>query len=232
VFTLLGVWRIGAVGLPCSEQLRRDDIALRIRQARPALIAFAERDGGELEAALALVDEPPSRLNVDEDPLADASAPSPARTLSDDPALVLFTSGTAGEARGAVHTQRYLWGQSLQAEHWLGASTGDLVWCTAASGWSKSARNSFVAPWSRGAACLLHDARFDPRGRIELLREEGVNVLCQAPTEYRMIAKRASLDGLELPGLRRLVSAGEPLNPEVMRVFKNALGLDIHDGFG
>jgi acyl-coenzyme A synthetase/AMP-(fatty) acid ligase len=60
-------------------------------------------------------------------------------------------------------------GQRLQAEHWLDARAGELVWCTAASGWSKSARNAFIAPWLRGAAALLHDARFDPHERLELL---------------------------------------------------------------
>ena len=68
---------------------------------------------------------------------------------------------------------------------------GELVWCTAASGWSKSARNAFIAPWLRGAAALLHDARFDPHERLELLERERVDVLCMAPTEYRVIAKRA-----------------------------------------
>jgi acetyl-CoA synthetase len=120
----------------------------------------------------------------------------------------------------------------VQAEHWLGPRGGDLSWCTAASGWSKSARNAFVAPWTAGAACLLQDARFDPAERLAVAAEQGVAVLCQSPTEYRMIAKRASLDGGCPPALRRLVSAGEPLNPEVMDVFRTALGLDIHDGYG
>jgi acetyl-CoA synthetase len=158
--------------------------------------------------------------------------PPPPTTSADDPALLIFTSGTAGEARGAVHVQRYLRGQAVQAKHWLGAGSGDLVWCTAASGWSKSARNSFVAPWSQGAACLLDEARFSPERRLAVLAEERVSVLCQTPTEYRMIAKRAKLDGHHLPALRRLVSAGEPLNPDVMRTFHEALGLSIHDGYG
>jgi acetyl-CoA synthetase len=228
----LAAWRLGAVAMPCSEQLRRKDIVLRVERTQPKLVLCAERDRAELEAALALVDAPPPFVEIDSEPLRPAEPPPPVATAGDEPALLIFTSGTAGEPRAAVHLQRYLAGQAVQAEHWLGAREGDLVWCTAASGWSKSARNAFVAPWSRGAACLLHDARFDVQQRLELLASEDVSVLCQAPTEYRMIAKRASLDGLDPLSLRRLVSAGEPLNPEVMKVFEDALGLEIHDGYG
>ncbi len=142
----------------------------------------------------------------------------------------MFTSGTTGEPRGVLHTQRYLGAQRVQAEHWLGARDGELVWCTTATGWSKSARNVFVAPWLCGAAALLHEGRFDPSERLELIERERVNVLCQAPTEYRMIAKRAELR--PQPALRRMVSAGEPLNPEVIEAFRAGLGLDICDGYG
>ena len=113
-----------------------------------------------------------------------------------------------------LHGQRYLAGQRVQAEHWLDARPGDLVWCTAASGWSKSARNAFIAPWLRGAAALLHDARFDPHERLALVERERVAVLCMAPTEYRVIAKRA--EPRAVPGLRGLVAAGEALDPGVL----------------
>jgi acyl-coenzyme A synthetase/AMP-(fatty) acid ligase len=232
VFTMLGAWRLGAVALPCSEQLRRKDISLRITAAEPKLAIVAARDLSEFEEALEDVEVVPAYLNVDEDPLLLDDHVPPFNTSVTDPALLVFTSGTAGEPRAAIHSQRYLWGQPVQAEHWLGAERTDLVWCTAASGWSKSARNSFVAPWTRGAACLLHDGRFDPAERLDLIARERVTVLCQSPTEYRMLAKRASLDGSSLSSLRRLVSAGEPLNPEVMATFKEAVGLDVYDGYG
>jgi acyl-coenzyme A synthetase/AMP-(fatty) acid ligase len=129
-----------------------------------------------------------------------------------------------------LHGQRWLSGQALQAREWLAAADGELVWCTAASGWSKSTRNAFIAPWLCGAAALLHDGRFDPTERLEIATAEEVNVLCQAPTEYRMLAKRAELR--PLPAMRRLVAAGEALNPEIVETFRAATGLDIHDGYG
>jgi acyl-coenzyme A synthetase/AMP-(fatty) acid ligase len=112
----------------------------------------------------------------------------------------------------------------------MDARAGELVWCTAASGWSKSARNVFIAPWLAGATALLHDGRFDPEERLELLASEHVNVLCMAPTEYRVIAKRASLRSL--PSLSGTVAAGEALNPEVQRAWREAAGLEIRDGYG
>ena len=131
----------------------------------------------------------------------------------------MFTSGTTGEPRGALHTPALPAAASaFRPSTGSGRATGELVWCTTATGWSKSARNVFVAPWLCGAAALLHEGRFDPSERLELIEREGVNVLCQAPTEYRMLAKRAELR--PLPALRRMVSAGEPLNPEVIDAFR------------
>ncbi|MBV8712066.1 MAG: AMP-binding protein, partial [Solirubrobacterales bacterium] len=228
VLTMLACFRIGAVALACNEQLRAKDLAHRIAAARPRLIVADERNLPELSCAgpgcpvLAVPDERLYERTVE---------PAPAVDLApEEPCLITFTSGTTGEPAGVVHGQRYLPGQRLQAEHWLDARPGDLVWCTAATGWSKSARNTFIAPWIRGAAALLHDARFDPDQRLETLEAEGVNVLCMAPTEYRVMAKRVDIH--PLPQLRTLVAAGEALNPEVLRTWNGATGIDIRDGYG
>jgi acyl-coenzyme A synthetase/AMP-(fatty) acid ligase len=226
VFTMVACFRLGAVALACNEQLRAKDLRQRIDAAGPALIVADERDTTQLSAAA-----PPCPVLTIPDEALYASDPAPAAELeATDPCLITFTSGTTGEAKGVVHGQRYLPGQRLQAEHWLDAREGDLVWCTAASGWSKSARNVFIAPWLRGATALLHDARFDPAERMELLAAEKVNVLCMAPTEYRVMAKRTTLG--RVPSLRTLVAAGEALNPEVLRAFQEATGIEIRDGYG
>jgi acetyl-CoA synthetase len=228
VLTMVACFRIGAVTLACNEQLRAKDLALRVAAAAPRLIVADDRDLSELSAA-----DPPCRvLTVPDERLFDDTVePAPAEDLGPlDPCLITFTSGTTGEPTGVIHGQRYLPGQRLQSEHWLDARPGELVWCTAATGWSKSARNTFIAPWLRGAAALLHDARFDPAERLEILQAERVNVLCMAPTEYRVIAKRVELR--RFPELRSLVAAGEALNPEVIRAFREETGLEIRDGYG
>jgi acetyl-CoA synthetase len=258
VLTMVACMRMGAVALPCTEQLRAKDLRLRMDVARPSLIVADERNRAELEAALRPAggggdeggneggdeggneggdeDEGPSARGAVEvvlvpDEALFAGEPAPVVELGEDePCLIAFTSGTAGEPKAVLHAQRYLPGQHVQAAHWLGAREGELVWCTASSGWSKSARNVFISPWLRGASALLHDARFDPAERLELCARERVNVLCMAPTEYRVIAARATLRAL--PDLRTMVAAGEALNPEVQRAWREATDLEIRDGYG
>jgi len=226
VLTMIACFRLGAIALPCTEQLRPHDLRHRLRVAAPRLVVCDERNADELGAA-----DPDCDVLLVPGPELTAGAPAaPAELRPDDPCLLIFTSGTSGPPKAVLHGQRYLTGQALQAEHWLDARPGDLVWCTAATGWSKSARNVFVAPWLRGAAALVHDARFDPMQRLELVARERVAVLCMAPTEYRAIAARAA--PAALPALRELVAAGEALGPEVVRAWHERTGLWIRDGYG
>ena len=227
--TLLACWRMGAVALPCTPQLRRHDLELRAGAAAPALCVVGEDLVDELpeDVPEMTLDEVAETLDEDRPQETPASIEE---MDPEDPALIVFTSGTTGEPRGVVHAYRYLAGQRVQAEHWLGSRPGELVWCTTAPGWSKSARNVFLAPWLTGAAATIHDGRFDPAERLDLAEALGVNVLCQAPTEYRMLAKRTALR--PLPALRRMVSAGEALEAETVAAFREAMGLEPADGYG
>ncbi|MDQ4071669.1 MAG: AMP-binding protein, partial [Actinomycetota bacterium] len=226
VLALVACFRLGAVALPCTEQLRAGDLRARLESVPPRLVVASERNvqtvtEGGFDGPL---------LGVPDEALFDAP-PAPAVELDpEEPALVTFTSGTAGEPKPIRHGQRYLEGQRVQADHWLGARPGELVWCTAATGWSKSARNAFIAPWLRGAAAVLEDRSFEPHERLATAEREGVNVLCMTPTEYRAVAGRAGLR--RLPALRHAVAAGEPLDPGVVHDWRSATGVEIHDGYG
>jgi acyl-coenzyme A synthetase/AMP-(fatty) acid ligase len=229
VLSLLACWRMGAVALPCNTMLRRHDLEHRVAAADPKLCVGEEALLAEMPGGVSLMTMADVAAAMDED--RPQETPAAVEQMDpEDPALIVFTSGTTGEPRGVVHAYRYLLGQRAQAEHWFGSRQGDLAWCTTATGWSKSARNVFLAPWITGAAAVIHDGRFDPAERLDFAEALGVNVLCQAPTEYRMLARRTQLR--PLPALRRMVSAGEPLDPETIAAFKAATGLEPADGYG
>ena len=141
VFAMLAAFRQGYVVLPCNEQLRAKDLRQRLHAVDIAAIIADPRNRGELERAgiacpVLWTDELENTR----------STPPVAGVGLDDPALMTFTSGTSGQPKCVVHAHRYLWGQRLQGEHWMAVRRGDRVWCTAASGWSKSARTASSLP--------------------------------------------------------------------------------------
>ena len=229
VISMLACFRMGAIAFPCNPQLTRDDLAERVARVSPVLAIGEDRYLGSLPDGIPYMDMDDLARVFDED--LDQAMPARSADLDpDDPALIIFTSGSTGMPKAVLHSQSYLTGQALQARNWFGAEPGDLAWCTADPGWSKSSRNTFIAPWLCGARALIVDEKFDPATRLETVAREGVNLLCQAPTEYRMIANRSGIP--DLPALRRMVSAGEAMTAEVVETFRSATGISIADGYG
>ncbi|MDE2572685.1 MAG: AMP-binding protein, partial [bacterium] len=243
LFVMLALLRVGAVAVPSSEQLRAKDLLFRANHSEAvAAIAHAsltaEFDAMRADAKTLghylVVGGQQARWTALEPLLADAGdgwAGTP--TAKGDPAYLVYTSGTTKEPKGVLHVHAYTFAKRMQAQLWLDGKRDDLVWCSAGTGWAKSLWNVLLGPWSCGSAIVLHEGGFEPVERMDLLERLGVSVLCQAPTEYRLEAK---LEGLgtrwKLAKLRHAVSAGEPLNPEVIKAFKDAYGLTIYDGYG
>lgn len=229
VEAMAACWRIGATVLSCSEQLRPADLRERLAVTNPALILADERNRGTVEQA-----GPSCPVLLVPDPALYRHQPAPVADLDpEDPCLLTFTSGTSGRPKAVVHAQRYLPGQRLQVRSWLGLPSGarrELLWCTAAPGWSKSSRNGFLAAWLAGAPALLHDARFDPAERLAIAAEEDVTVWCMAPTEWRVMARRGHLG--PLPALREAVAAGEALDAATVQDWQQATGCPPRDGYG
>jgi acyl-coenzyme A synthetase/AMP-(fatty) acid ligase len=92
--------------------------------------------------------------------------------------------------------------------------------------------NVILGPWSLGTEIFFHEGGFDPPERLRLIQRYGITVLCQAPTEYRLLAKIPELERADLSKLRHAASAGEPLNPPVIQRWKDLHGITIYDGYG
>lgn len=232
---MLASLKVGAVTIPCSDMLRARDLAFRMRHSGARAIVAERAAEDEISAMLDLIDDKPTVLFVDaaQGRLVDEPDSAQAeRTGVDEPAFILYTSGTTKDPKGVVHTHGYCFAKRMQAATWLDARPGDLVWCTAGTGWAKSVWNVLLGPWSTGSTIVLHQGGFAAEERFELLRELGVTILCQAPTEYRLMAKLDGLTRYDLTSIRRAVSAGEPLNPEVIRTFGDTFSLRLHDGYG
>ncbi|MET0786791.1 MAG: AMP-binding protein, partial [Paenisporosarcina sp.] len=109
---------------------------------------------------------------------------------------------------------------------------GDIVWATAAPGWQKWIWSPFLSTITLGATALVYNGGFDPLKYLNILKEEKVTVLCCTPTEYRIIAKVENLKSYKLTSLRSAVSAGEPLNRQVIEAFQEAFKINVRDGYG
>ncbi|MCH7823844.1 MAG: AMP-binding protein [Acidobacteria bacterium] len=239
----LACLRMGAVVCPGTTQLKAKDIAYRL-QASEAVCVIAE-DGVAAEID-AVVDGCPdvgvrilvggSRPGWETYEEIVSAADEEFETVdsaADDPAILYFTSGTTGFPKMTLHTHvSYPLGHRITGEFWLDLGPDDLHWNVSDTGWAKAAWSSLFGPWNMGAAVFVHQSpRFDPQRTLEILSCFPITTLCAAPTIYRMLILE-NLGRWSFHSLRHCVAAGEPLNPEVIEVWKQATGIAIRDGYG
>ncbi len=245
---LLGVMKVGAISVPGTTLLTPKDIHYRTDAAEGAVyvtdVANAPKVDevrGELKSLRTLIVVDGDREGwIPYGPALERAAESAATedTRSQDPCLVYFTSGTVGYPKMVLHTHAsYPIGHTITGKYWLDLHENDLFWNLSETGWAKFSYSNLFGPWIMGAALFIQDARgkFNALETLEMLHDYPITTLCAPPTAYRMLVldePMAYLKANAPKALRYCTGAGEPLNPEVIKVWQDVTGMTIRDGYG
>ena len=242
---LIGMFKLGVVPMPGTVLLTAKDVEYRVNRAEACMIftdlAHADIvDGIKSKCPslkhLMLVDgKRKGWLNYLEEmdkSSYDLSQDDIGKTKSTDPLLIYFTSGTTGHPKMVLHTHSYPLGHEVTAKFAQALTSKDLHWTVSETGWAKAAWGKLFGQMIVGAAVIQWETpgRFDADGLLRAMERYGVTSFCAPPTVYRLLIQM-DLSKYNLK-LRHSMSAGEPLNPEVIRVWKKTFGLEIYDFFG
>ena len=238
---MLACIKMGAVMIPATTLLSRDDLIDRFERGRVRAVVTTAQHAAKFDGLDGHAPGPVLRIVVDTaaagwTDYADAAAVSPVYTAkcptrTDELLLLYFTSGTTAKPKLVEHTHVSYPVGHLSTLYWIGLQPGDVHWNLSSPGWGKHAWSCFFAPWIAGATVFIYNyARFDAKRVLDVLVHKQVTTLCAPPTVWRMLIQE-QLAGWPIK-LRELLSAGEPLNPEVIEQVRSAWGLTIRDGFG
>ncbi len=235
--SMLAAMKLGAVIVPATTLLTRNDLADRFARGRvrhviagsDAAAKFGDLPGDYTRIA---VGKAVSGWLSYEDCYAEPAEFVPqGETRADDPLLLYFTSGTTATPKLVLHSHQSYPVGHLSTIYWLGLRPGDVHLNISSPGWAKHAWSCFFSPWSAQATIfIVNQRRFNARGLLDAIVRCGVTTFCAPPTVWRMLIQE---DLAAWPvKLNELIGAGEPLNPEVIERVKAAWNLTIRDGYG
>ena len=232
----LAVIKLGAVASPATVLLSQAELADRIERGGISCIVTDAAGAAKCQQVAAscrrvvLGTAPGWTSFADAYSCSEAFA-SDGPTAASDPFLLYFTSGTTAKPKMVLHTQQSYPVGHLSTMYWIGLRPGDVHWNISSPGWAKHAWSCFFAPWNAGATVFVYEqSRFDARRSLETAVRCGVTSLCAPPTAWRAFVLQ-DLKAFKV-AFRELVSAGEPLNPEVIEKVRAAWGITIRDGYG
>jgi acyl-coenzyme A synthetase/AMP-(fatty) acid ligase len=237
---LLGAMRIGAIPMPGPNLLTPKDIRDRLTRAgaRAAVtdaVGTAKLDaaGCELAARWCVGAEPEGWADFDDACGAAGDGATPQDpTAREDPLLLYFTSGTVSLPKMVEHAQDYALGHVGTARFWHDLRPGDLHWTVTDTGWAKAAWGALFGQFhERACVVQVQLGKPDADSILDIISRHHITSFCAPPTLYRLLVQ-ADLSRHDLSALRHCTGAGEPLNPEVIRAWREGTGLTIYDGYG
>jgi acetyl-CoA synthetase len=234
---MLAGMKLGAVIIPATSLLTPEDLRDRLERGQVRHVitdtAGAEKlravEGGYSKVVVG--EKVPGWTPYEQAYAEPAIFFAKADTHPNDPVLLYFTSGTTAKPKLVLHTHASYPVGHLSTMYWLGVREGDVHMNISSPGWGKHAWSNFFAPFNAGATVFVHNyARFQARRTLEVLERHEITTLCAPPTVWRfLILEDLSRHRVKL---REALSAGEPLNPEVIARVQAAWGVAIRDGYG
>jgi acetyl-CoA synthetase len=240
--SMLAAMKLGAVVIPATTLLTRDDLIDRFERGRARHVItsadnagkFAEVPGDYTRIAVAgsaIGDAAPGWHRYEDAYEAAAEFAPEGETSATDPLLLYFTSGTTARPKLVLHSHQSYPVGHLTTMYWIGLEPGDIHLNISSPGWAKHAYSCFFAPWNAGAGVfILNQSRFNAPALLDALAAYGVTTFCAPPTVWRMLIQEDIAS--RKVALRQVLSAGEPCNPEVIEQVRAAWGLTIREGYG
>jgi len=234
---MLAAMKLGAVIVPATTLLTRNDLADRFARGRvrhviasaDAALKFADLPGDYTRIVVGK--EVPGWISFEAGYASSAEFSSDGETRADDPMLLYFTSGTTATPKLVLHSHQSYPVGHLSTMYWIGLRPGDLHLNISSPGWAKHAWSCFFSPWNAEAAVfIVNQKRFNARGLLDTIAHCCVTTFCAPPTVWRMLIQE-DLSAWKVR-VKELIGAGEPLNPEVIERVKSAWGITIRDGYG
>ncbi|ELZ32918.1 acyl-CoA synthetase/AMP-acid ligase [Halogeometricum pallidum JCM 14848] len=241
---LVGTLKRGAVWGSVNERFGPDGISYRLDDCEATAVVTTSDNRDTVAGAVADAPSVEQVITVDRGggvpdgdvdfraALDDASETyDAAETGGEDDALLYYTSGTTGLAKGVLHKQRWIAGVAATQKYAVDLQSDDLYWSTGDLGWLTGAINTLGA-WFWGTSLFAYEGEFDPERWAELLDEHPVTVLFSVPTAYRMLREQDELlEDVDL-NLRHALSIGEPLSAGVVEWGRETLDVTILDTYG
>jgi acetyl-CoA synthetase len=234
---LLAAMKLGAVVIPAAPLLTTEDLRDRLARGNVQHVIAAAGQAPKFDSLTGSYTRISAGGDVDEwHALENAAGYSDSfepdgLTSASDPILLYFTSGTTAKPKLVQHSHQSYPVGHLSTMYWIGIQPGDLHWNISSPGWAKHAWSCVFAPWNAAATVFAYNqSRFRARDALEALVRFGVTTMCAPPTVWRLLVQEPL--GEYPVALREIVSAGEPLNPELIERVRAAWGLTIRDGYG
>ncbi|NUT98755.1 MAG: AMP-binding protein, partial [Saccharothrix sp.] len=235
--TLLAAMKLGAVVIPATTLLAPADLRDRVERGGARHVVVGVADAGKFDdvpgdyTRISVGGARDGWLEYAENARASEEFQADGVTRGDDTLLLYFTSGTTARPKLVEHTHVSYPVGHLSTMYWIGLEPGDVHLNISSPGWAKHAWSNVFAPWNAEATVFVHNySRFDAARLMSEMDRCGVTSFCAPPTVWRMLIQ-ADLTALKTPP-RKVVGAGEPLNPEVIDQVRAAWGVTIRDGFG